>query len=171
MAFTPLTTQIAGTAASAPGWANVVKANFESMGPHLIVRKTADQADASTTPHNDDQLLAPVAANEVWLFQFYIWQLNTTSSDSEYGFTFPSGTVAGLMDTIGGSRQLSGTSSPFSATFINGFSTNAPGAVYPLQVVYACGGTGGNLQLQWATNGTGTLTVKANSTLWGVKLA
>jgi hypothetical protein len=39
-------------------------------------------------------------------------------------------------------------------------------------MVYTNGGTAGVVTLRWAQNTTaGTTTVKANSTLWGVKIA
>ena len=178
MAYTTLPTQSAGQTASAAGWANLVKANEESM-MHLIVRKPSDEpVTSSTVLQNDDHLLLPVAANEIWHFRFVIVYDGATAGDIKIAFTFPTGGDLRLSSVLIGTADTftfglwSSTTSPSPA-----YSSSAQGTgIYmtlPLEGVFVNGANAGNLQLQWAQNassGTAT-TVKANSTLWGMKLA
>lgn len=171
MAYTPLTTQVAGGTASAAGWANVVKANFEAMGPHLLVRKTSDETDSVGTLQNDDQLFTPsIAANEVWLLEWWLWCISTSSGTASFAATFPSGTFAGTASGVTENNMMSGAASP-TATATVAVNNAAAGQIITIRAMLTNAGSAGAVTLQWARATSGSFTVKANSTLWAVKLA
>ena len=173
MAYIPLATQSAGQTASAAGWANVVKANFEAMGPHLIVRKTGDESDSTGVLQNDDNLLLALLANEIWQFRLNLMVVAAGSTDFQCRFTFPSGSISGLVwsATAGAPliTDISATASPSGTASVPTTTTVSNQII--VEGVVSNGGSAGNLQLQWSGLVAATATVKANSTLWAVKLA
>jgi hypothetical protein len=181
MAYTTLPTQSAGQTASAAGWANVVKANFDAMGPHLINRKTADQSvTSSTTLVDATTMTLPVGASEVWQFEFDVIYSAGNTGDIKFAFTFP---AAGRIDATvvwvddGGStvlpRNWSGTTTPTSSVNLSGFGGAGTRPFLPIQGIFTNSVTAGNLQLQFAqvVSDATSAVVYANSTVWGVKLA
>jgi len=157
-----------------------VRDNLLAVGPHLIVRKTADESISSnTTLQNDDSLILPVAANEVWQFQFNCLVTGIDGADIKVAFTFPTSgdigatTVWNLAAVSTASEHFwQGTTTPTTAVSLRcwGVSTRM---LLPITGVFNNAGTGGSLTLQWAqvsSNATATI-MKANSTLWAVKLA
>lgn len=153
--------------------------NLLSMGPHLIVRKTADESVASSTTFQaDDALLINIPANEIWRLDWRLLIVAGTTGDFKAQWTFPTGGEMSIMSAVenatGSSviiRIATGTS-PAGQISSNGLAGSVP---YPIDVsmFYKNAGTGGNVTMEWAQNtsdATAT-TVKANSTLWGVKLA
>lgn len=158
-----------------------VRDNFLAMGPHLIVRKTSDQSvTSSTVLVNDSALLMAIAANEIWLTR---WCLSFSavqgSGDLKVAFTFPAGGEVGM--TAPGADQTSaftqgrfeGTTTPTTARAMAGPISSTARSFQVIEGVYINAGTAGNLQLQWAqnaSNATATI-MRANSTLWAVKLA
>ena len=154
-----------------------VRDNLDAMGPHLIVRKTADQSvSSSTTLVDDSDLVLPVGASEVWYFRFFLVYTAAAAGDLKYGFTFPTSGDLRLSviaaDSTGSITitQLSTTTSPSSTGTLSGATSYL---TVPIEGVFVNSSTGGDLTLQWAqvtSSGTAT-TVKAHSTLWAVKLA
>jgi hypothetical protein len=155
-----------------------VRDNFLAVGPHLIARKTADQSvTSSTVMVNDNHLALTVAANEVWLCQFFLLYQAGTTGDIKIGFTYPTaGEIA--FDTAwpaaGGTiaeQTWYDTSSP--TPEVSGFGDGANRHVWPIFGVYTNGANAGTLQLTFAqqtSDGTAS-TLKANSSFWAVKLA
>jgi hypothetical protein len=154
--------------------------NINSMGPHLIVRKPSDESlTSNTTLQDDNHLILPVAANEVWQVSYGIIYAGATGTgDIKVAFTFPaSGDIqfSGLGPDNGGSvryRRWSGTTSPTANFDFLGFGASIY-AYVGIQGVFTNSSTAGSLTLQWAQNAisaTATI-VRANSTLWAVKLA
>jgi len=171
MAYTTLPTQSAGQTASAAGWANVVKANFDAMGPHLIARKTSDETDSTGTLQNDDILFTPsIPANEVWELEWNLICVSASSGNFQMAATFPSGTFSGTVYTLSTNSMMSGTSSPTS-TMSGDINTSAAGQIIKVSGKLVNAGTPGAVTLQWCRQTSGSFTVKAQSTLWGVKLA
>ena len=156
-----------------------VRDNFLAVGPHLIVRKTADESvTSSVVLQNDDVLLMAVAANEIWKFELSLLVTGNATGDFFAAFTFPtSGTISAhsVHNGAGGTVALqlfSSTTSPTSGRSF-GLTNGSPPESILISGVYVNGANAGNLQLQWAQNvsdATATV-VKANSTLWAVKLA
>ena len=146
--------------------------------PHLLVRKTADETvNNSTTLQNDDVLVATVGTTDVWHFWWYlIWNSNTTA-DLKIAWTFP---ASGLVtysyvwrDSVPNVVTISeaDSSSPTTSQDIQG--SAAVQGPLAIQMTYVGGGTGGSVQLQWAQNtaNVSDTIMKANSTLYGLKLA
>jgi hypothetical protein len=177
MAWTTPKTWSAGETLTAANFNLHIRDNELAMGPHLIVRKPTDESLTSdTTLQNDDHLLfSGVGANEVWFCHWALIYDAGTTGDIKLAFTFPSGRVdfsATGTDETGTPtfRRWNTATSPTTAVALIG-----PGGPMNFNMfgVFANGATPGTLQLQWAqntTHGTAT-TMKANSTLWAVKLA
>lgn len=173
MAYSTLPTQSAGQTASSAGWANIVKADLESM-MHLIVRKTSDESvTSSTTLQDDDALQMSVAANEVWQLRFGLRMSISPVGNAKVSCTFPAGgeieLVACWYDPSGNNaRRVINSNTPVTSLL-----SFAAIAYIEFNGIYVNAGNAGTLVLQWAqdtSNGTATI-MKAHSTLWGMKLA
>jgi hypothetical protein len=154
-----------------------VRDNLLAMGPHLIVRKPSDESiPSSTVLQDDDHLVLPVAANEIWLVRYNLKVTIPVTPQMKMAFTFPasgdinlSGTefnAAGTLTKI----TFQGTTTP---TATQDFLGSASNRHIVLDGVFVNAGNAGNLVLQWAqnvSNASATI-MKANSTLWAVKLA
>jgi len=148
-----------------------VKDNLLALGPHLIARKTSDESDSVGTLQNDDVLFTPsIPANEVWLLEWNLICVSASSGSFQMAATFPSGTFSGTVYTVSQNLMMSGTSSPTS-TASGDVNTSAAGQIIKVVGTLVNGGTPGAVTLQWARVTSGSFTVKAQSTLWGVKLA
>jgi len=182
MAWTQtIATAVTGEIAPASMW-NAVRDNFALVGPHLIVRKPSDEGPISSTTYQaDNDLIAPVGANEVWVFMLYTRWVTTGASNIKMQWTFPASAVMAAGQFIG--RNTAGTvvdqanqtaTSPlvFPASAEFAPTTATSGFVIgPMWMMFVNGANAGNFALEWAPNAAINLTLKANSTLWGVKLA
>jgi hypothetical protein len=170
MAYTEPVDRTLAELITPPIWNAEVAANFRSMGPHLIARRTSDQLNNTTTLADESQLVMPsIAANEVWLFWWVLWIAAATTSDIKFGFTFPSGgSVGSLFEGISGGRAATNVSGN-ETTFSISVNTSFP-APYGMKAMYVQGGTAGVLQLRFAAGAAGSMTIKTHSTLWGVRL-
>jgi hypothetical protein len=150
-----------------------VRDNFLAMGPHLIVRKTSDETDSTGVLQNDDNLLLAVSANEIWQFRCNLLVVSASTTDFKFALTFPSGSISAMGWSGGGAvvaiSDVSATASPSATGTLSTTSTVSNHVI--LEGVVSIGGSGGNLQLQWSGQAAAACTVKANSTLWAVKLA
>lgn len=178
MAYSTLPTQSAGGTASAAGWANIVKADLESM-MHLVARKTADQSVTSSVTFVDcTTMVLPVLANEIWQVNFAVLYSGSTTGDIQFRFTHPAGGRIDVAATGFGAtlateyHQWCDTATPTAANSYGG-STASNHFFLPIEGIYTTAGTAGNVTLQFAqavSDATAT-TVHANSTVWGMKLA
>ena len=129
---------------------------------------TADETvTSSTTFQNDDVLLCAVSANKNYAFEF-VGHFTTSTDpniDGKFTFTVPSGaTVMGRLHyfapaatLINGERYVAGVDATGTMTF--GVLSTAQTLTTPVMFngTVFVGGTGGNLQLQWAqANSSGT---------------
>ena len=156
-----------------------VRDNLLAVGPHLVVRKTADESVTSNiTVQADDVLILPVGVSEIWRFNLDLLVQGATAGDFRMNFTFPAGgtisyTVLSANSAGAVTAELvASTTTPTAEKVFEPISATIPSFIQ-VQGVYVNAGTGGNVTLQWAqgtSSGTAT-TVKANSTLWAVKLA
>lgn len=120
------------------------------------VRKTADQTvNNSNVLVNDNHLLFPVLANEVWTFDIRLRIQSTTVADFKYAYALPAGGDVKL--------HLAATAFDSDIADIERDNTNlggliaigaAPPSVYVVisRVLYIGGANAGNVQLQWAQN-------------------
>lgn len=184
MAFTDYKTWSVGETLTAANFNAQIRDNGLTMPPHLIVRKTADETVTSSTAfQDDDQLLMALATNTTYLVRLVVlFTAVPSTGDIKFQFTMPTACSV-FMNTIGfqvsggtvNVGPMVGTTSPTGTSILLGLNTGAAGdvRVVPFEGVVINGANAGNLTLQWAQNtssGTGTV-VKANSTLWAVKLA
>jgi hypothetical protein len=176
MGFTVPKTWSSGETLTAANFNTYIRDNQLSFGPHLIALKASDQnVTASTTLVSDDTLFTPsIGANEVWrltLLQGIItgaggmkssWQIPTSSTIQ----LVVSGNAPGPSFGIHSGQTASDT--PTYAYEANVSSTR----LYVTELLFTNAGTAGAVTLRWAqTSASGTSTVKANSTLWGVRVA
>jgi hypothetical protein len=151
-----------------------------ASGLQLIARKTADEGPiSSTTFQADDHLIAPVGANETWMFEYCTrWTGNTTGI--KFRFTFPASAVMAAHDFIERNEtgtvvsfQMQSATSPMDSGAVIFVPTSAAFGfvVSPFRVMFVNGPNAGNFGFEWAPNTAATLTCKINSTLWGVKIA
>ena len=170
MAWTAPKTWSAGETLTAANFNAQIRDNELALGPHLLARKTADESTSSTTLQNDDHLFTPtIPLNEVWLLEWVLTSVNAAGA-FKVAITFPSGTFSGAITGIGGDLFVSGNGT---VTNTQTASSNSAtdGMQHRLRGVFTCGGTGGVATLQWASSAGTNVTMKINSTLWGVKLA
>jgi hypothetical protein len=169
MAF-PVATRVQDELITPTIWNADLVGNMNSL-PHLLVRKTSDETDSIGTLQNDDQLVtASIPANEVWQLEWRLICVSASSGLFQMAVTFPSGTFVGTLYAVTSSLVISATSSPATSSGAD-INTSAAGQMIMLKAVFSNGGTPGVVTLQWARATSGSFTVKANSTLWGVKLA
>lgn len=138
----------------------------------LLVRKTSDQATSTISPlTNDSQLLWNVAANEVWMLE---WMMKITSGgDADIQFYFPSGcSVSGYIDDLSpGLTKTLIASSTSPVGEYHQYTAGTVGSLHRVPLLVVNGGTAGNVGMSFAPNVAATATMKANSMLWGLKLA
>jgi len=149
-----------------------IRDNQLAEGPHLIARKTSDQTNNTTTYAADTVLFTPsIGANEVWWLE---WRLVVVvaSPDPKFRHTFPSGgSIASVIGpAITGGRMIGGTTSPTGGGSPS-WNNDASGLPGMIMAMFTNGATPGSVGLDWAANSAGTVTVKQNSTLWGVRIA
>lgn len=156
-----------------------VRDNLLAVGPHLLVRKTADQSVTSSTAFQADAaLLVNIPANESWLLEWKLLIVAGTTGDFKAQWTFPTGgeiSIRAVTENAAGTlvinRIQTGTS-PAGQISSNGATGTVPHIV-EVSMFYKNAGTAGNVTLEWAQNTSDatSTTMKVNSTLWGVKLA
>ncbi len=136
----------------------VRKANWnDDHAGFLQVRKTSAQGVIdSTTLVDCTELVLPLLAEEVWLFDACIFFEADTTPDIKFAFTIPAGAtmIWGLAEDTGGgsnapvyrARQTSDDAQIIAAS---GYGTAVP---VHLMGTVVCGGNAGDLQLRFAQN-------------------
>lgn len=136
------------------------------------VKGTDENVPTGTILQNDDDLFFPVAAGETWVFEFRLQVTNLNSATPDW--------KAAIMGDIGWTCHVAQFGAePAGAAFPQGTTTDcdaAPTAMantainananIPFQVHLQGSitpATSGNVQLQWAANTSGSLTVLAGS--------
>lgn len=178
MAFTTPRTWTDGELVNAAIMNAHVRDNFSAMGEHLIARKTSDQTNSTTTMAALTTLVLPVAANEVWKFEFMLVADVSAASDWALRPTFPTGGAFSATTnhvneagSYSGQQKWYDTTSPGGAVNLAGQTPD----IIPVMIwgLYTNGGTAGDVGLDYAlaVAAGGSAIVKANSTLWAVQLA
>jgi hypothetical protein len=179
MAWTTPRTWSAGETLTAANFNTHIRDNELALGPHLIARKATDESVTSSAAlQADNDLLVNIPANEVWFLQWRLRFEGSTTGDINLRWTFQAGGEVNFngmyRDTAGvlTEAHIFDNSSPTGGEDIA--CDGAGSRIFvAFEGLYLQGGTGGNVVLEWAQNtsdGTATI-MKANSTLWGVKLA
>ena len=146
----------------------------------VSVRKTADESvTSSTTLQDDDHLKFALAANEVWVFEAFLVIEGATSGDFKFTFTVPASGAAlfnalVLLEAASDNQDLALATPTVAASVIVCGALGA-GTKIGLHVrgTVVNAGNAGDLQLQWAQQGSsGTATkVLTNSWLTGHRVA
>jgi hypothetical protein len=141
-----------------------------------IVRKTADETvNNSAVLQNDDDLLLPIGANEIWRFEFVIYGISNATADFKYSLVGPAAsnvrwefTGENESATVVSWNFLAGGVAVAARGFADGSHT-----LNILRGVIINGANAGNLQLQWAQNTADASDTKvfANSCLLATRLA
>jgi len=123
---------------------------------------------------NDDTLFTPsIAANEVWRLTL-VHSIVTGAGGMKSAWSIPtSSTIQSILmgdGTIVPVQQARQTASDTST--VDYIANASVARLYVMEMLFINAGTAGAVTFRWAqTSASGTSTVKANSTLWGVKLA
>ena len=176
MAFTTPATRATDFLVTAAIWNAELVDNMNTAWPHLVVRKPSDESVVSSTALQDDNdLLFAVGANEIWLFNILLIAIPNVGAIKS-SFSFPaSGDLQSMR--IGFDTALTSAVDMIRLTASDGTTYNygnyTTSRIWRLENLYINAGTAGNVVFRWAqnaSNGTASV-VKANSTLWAVKLA
>lgn len=115
-----------------------------------VKRKASDESLTNDdTLQNDDDLVLPVGATEVWIIDLVLIALEEGLGGNpgiKYLFTVPSGGTASILDTF----NPSSSDAFVDATSQLTFDTDPTEKYIRALLLYRGGGTPGNLQLQWA---------------------
>lgn len=138
-------TQVAYMASSG-AWVQI------SSGSQVIVRKTADElVTNSTVLQNDDELLFPIAANEVWEFALLPISISATNTpDAKGAFTVPAGaTIVGAYHGTNADGAV-GVSTFVAAQSISFMVETSARVQKVFAGIVISGANAGNVQFQWA---------------------
>lgn len=155
------------------------------LPPVQVVRKASDESvTSSTVLQNDDVLLFPILAAEVWAWELHLFVTGIDTGDIQAAFTIPTGATM-QWGGIGPSSALGAGAAAGDGNFISE-TASGQGRAWGLSVVGGTAGiyivihgtvvngaNAGNVQLQWAQNissGTATI-VKAGSYLIATRLS
>lgn len=173
MAYTTPITAVTGVVATASDWNSGVRDNFAVMGPHLVARKTSDTSRSSTTATVDSTVAMPVAANEVWQFEFSLLAFSAGGTSIKVSFDGPTGCSFHVTTVFADSG---GTITSTSWNDITGpeielalSSTTRPDH-FSIPGVFDNGGTAGNLSLKWGCVVAASVTLVTNTSLWAARL-
>lgn len=118
-------------------------------------RKTANESVTSSTAlQDDDHLTLSIAANENWLYEFFLPCNGATAGDFKFAIAVPAG-ASGVWGGIGpGVATATNIQAVAASAFgdANPLSFGGTGAdsVIRLQATVLNGGTAGNVNLRWA---------------------
>lgn len=148
-------------------WATA--ANALTRVPARIYKSADEIVNNSTTLQNDDHLVLPIAANEIWAIQMRLFITNATGSPGfKVAFTVPSGATGSIVAQSGAAASDLGASTNVNAmttTITSGFaaitlaSYTEAWMIINLYVINSS--NAGNVQFQWAQSSA----VVGNTTL------
>ncbi len=119
---------------------------------HYLIPKTADETINNVgILQNDDELVLPVLANEIWLIHMTL-RTNSAVADIQWLFTVP---AAGAMVYWCPGVCTATVGVPDGDATVAHVFTAAAGVnrTFDLELLYTGGANAGNVQLQWAQNG------------------
>lgn len=145
----------------------------ESYTARVITKSAETQtAVSSTTLINDAHLVAAMAANTTYAFEFNLFYSSTATADFKVALTWPSGAtcswmVVGYLDSSS-TFQINLTSAAYRAA--SGTAQNYGGGTdYPtmqIKGMLRMASTAGNLQLQWAQATSDASTTRLKQDSW-----
>ena len=113
-----------------------------------VVKSIAEARNNTVVMANDDELVFPVLANEVWQFTFELRFVSVTvNPDLQFAFTIPA--LAALYKHIG-INLAAGAPDELDGTVAITLAAGAAIRSHPLRYLYVGGANPGNVQMQWA---------------------
>lgn len=151
--------------------------SWREVLPYTLIRKTADEAvNNSVVMQNDDHLIIPIAANEVWQAEYFLHVLQGAwaAVDFKYNFTIPAAATLTYKahDAIDSAGTLAGSMIIVAATDLVAAVGNGISSLIHAKIVVVNGANAGNITLQWAQNAAAAVNTKllANSYLIAHKM-
>lgn len=119
-----------------------------------ITLKSADETvNNSIVLQNDDELLVPVAANEIWYLKYFIKITGTDTADFKFIFVLPAGGAMRGYDAYD-LALLTNQHMVADRNFATQVDSHVPGGttgnVLFIEALYVGAGAAGNVQFQWA---------------------
>lgn len=152
-----------------------VRDNLNAIGPHIHLRKTADESvTSSVVLQNDDHLFFSIAANEIWIVQFALFYQAAQAGDLQVAWTVPAGCTGIHGGQAPATTTTDGTNTTMWTRPQTSFATalllggdGAANCTLLGAATFVNGATAGTVQLQWAQNTSSATatTVRANSYL------
>ena len=122
-----------------------VRDNLNGIGPRYRLYKPDDETvTSSTVLQDDDDLLFPVAANEVWAWHGSLWFDSLSAENVKFCFTAPSGATGWWFRV-----RPADSTVPKMTLGLDGRSVHQS-CIYPVGGFVMVGATPGYLKLQWA---------------------
>jgi hypothetical protein len=146
---------------------------WRENAPTISVRKTANETvNNSAVLQDDDHLLLPLAANEVWEFEIILRLAIKAASDFQYTLTVPAGASGGFSDLTRLAVVASAIENAFAAAVSYSVAADQQNIVV-IKGIVINGANAGNLQLRWAQLGAvaENTIVLANSCMIAHRLA
>ena len=155
-----------------------VRDELNAIGPLVRLRKTADESVTSNaTPQNDDHLFFTIGASEVWAVECVLfWTDNNISASAlRVGWSVPAACTGTYTFSYKGNVATAMVPSDPTGLGTNQIADRAQTADQTALIwaTIVNSTTPGTVNLQWAqssSSGTAT-TVKANSTMFGYRIA
>ena len=175
----PITLPTPGDPLSNDAYGPIVNAAISQINDDvLFARKTADEPINATALQNDNHLFLPVAADAVYLLEWWLRMDGPAANDFKYSWTGPAG-AAMVWSSLGLDLAAASNVAPINqdaptlATVIQ-HGTIAAGTFS--QVVgrgyLTIAGTAGSIQMQWAqVVAAASTTLKIGSRLLGQRIA
>jgi len=149
--------------------------NPGSPGSEVILKTSDETVNNSDVRQDDDELLLPLLANEVWEFRCLIRVLGGVASDFSKNWTIPAGAVMKCLQdaAIGGLGVWGTLSAPTNQGAENWVVSAAAERWILMWGIVINGATAGDMQLQWAqdTAVAEDTKVLANSYIIATRLA
>jgi hypothetical protein len=168
LAWTNPVAATTGQVVTSAFWNTNLTDNLNVVGPHVRIRKSADETVVnSTTLQNDNELLFAIGANEAWVFEMMLYYSGNTAGDLRVAWTIPSGTVG--VWTAAGVSQSSNAHEIRGVGILSNLDFDIPLSSNGVLIMGSAlaAATAGTIQMQWAqvtSFGTPT-TIAAGSTL------
>lgn len=124
-----------------------------AYSPTTLYKAADEIVNNSTTLQADDALTSPIAANEVWVYEFVLFVLGDAGADIKYAVSAPAGATVSyaMQGTRSADKVIDSTALATTAdTALAARGADAAGAVNVLFAYVANGGTAGSVTLTWA---------------------
>lgn len=115
-----------------------------NLGVQRIYKSANETVNNSAVLQNDDELILPVLANEVWAFTMFLHASSGATPDFKYTFSLPSGTTTRFFDAVFFNDFEEGE------TVVHGGGTNP--IITTIMGHFTISSTPGNVVFQWAQN-------------------